>query len=144
CQLVQLLPRFQYDPDRGRFRNWLRKLVENQAIDHWRRHHPGLRQLDDPDRVLLAWPDAASLDDLADDLHNRLLRDLQAAEPVTARVARRVAERSWEAYWQFSILGQPAREVGARLGLSARAVSQAAYRVAEMLRQEWSSGPRAD
>src|SRR2546430_199118 len=36
-KLVRVMPGFTYDPDRGRFRGWLRTTVQNTVKDYWRK-----------------------------------------------------------------------------------------------------------
>jgi len=46
-KLVQKLPEFHYDPNRGGFRNWLRTLCHNQWRDHWRKRGNHTLQLNE-------------------------------------------------------------------------------------------------
>jgi RNA polymerase sigma-70 factor (ECF subfamily) len=45
-------------------------------------------------------------------------------------------ERTWRAFWQMTVEGRSAAEVGAELSLAANAVHQAKFRVLRRLRQE--------
>lgn len=138
CRLVQALPQFRYDPSTGRFRAWLRRLVENQITDHWRRQLPPGSRLQHSEELFRSLADPSSLDALSDDLDDRLTRDFALAERVAASVRERIEEHTWTAYWRYIILEHSAPEIARDLGLSPKAVSQAAYRVADMLRKEWT------
>jgi len=45
-------------------------------------------------------------------------------------------ESSWQSFWRMTVEGEPAAEIAADLGLSAKAVRQAKFRVLKRLRQE--------
>jgi RNA polymerase sigma-70 factor (ECF subfamily) len=135
CKLVQKLPVFAYDSGRGRFRAWLRALVENEVASHWRR--PGrLPRSPNADALLRDWPDPASLDALADDLDDRIHADLEKAEQVAALVRARVKPHNWEAFWRVVVEGQPTAEVARQLGLTVYAACQARLRIVRLLREE--------
>jgi RNA polymerase sigma-70 factor (ECF subfamily) len=43
-KLARAMPRFDYDPSKGRFRHWLARIIKNALNDHWRktrRQSPG-------------------------------------------------------------------------------------------------------
>jgi RNA polymerase sigma-70 factor (ECF subfamily) len=128
-----------FDRGRGRFRPWLRKVVQRVALDFRRevkKTPGGVGRGGESEEPLDALLDAASLDGLADDLDARLSHDLRAAESAIERVRARVQANTWEAYYRTSILGNSAIETADALGLSVAAVYMAKQRVGAMLEAE--------
>jgi RNA polymerase sigma-70 factor (ECF subfamily) len=125
--LFRKLPEFSYDRHRS-FRAWLRTVTLNHWRDRLRRRAtqplPGDGGLD----CLAAPDDLAALEEeeYRSHLVGRALRLMQADfQPLT-----------WQAFWQHGVLGRPAPEVAAELGLSLAAVYSARFRVLGRLRQE--------
>jgi RNA polymerase sigma-70 factor (ECF subfamily) len=127
-----------FDRGQGRFRSWLRIVVQRVAIDFLRKSGkaPGSVGRGGEEDPLDALLDPASLDDLADEIHLGLSSDLRKAEAVVERVQMRIKSDTWEAYYRTAILGISAIETADTLGLSVRAVYQAKQRVGTMLREE--------
>ncbi len=125
--LVRQLPAFHYNAD-GSFHRWLYTVLKNRWRDRGRR--PSLRaaregsvvvELEAPDEIT-AWID----DEFRAHLAQRALRVMQTDfQPTT-----------WRACWEHAVVGRPAAEVAAELGLSVNAVYAAAFRVLGRLRQE--------
>ena len=128
-----------FDRGRGRFRPWLRKVVQRVALDFRRevRKTPGgVGRGGESEEPLDALLDAASVDELADDLDARLSHDLFEAELAIERVRARVKANTWEAYYRTAILANSAVETADALGLSVAAVYMAKQRVGAMLEEE--------
>jgi RNA polymerase sigma-70 factor (ECF subfamily) len=121
--LVQKLPEFQYQPGRS-FRGWLRTVLMNKWRDRPRRQAPG--PLDSA-----AQPEAASEDTL-DDREYRLFVLGQALRIM----ATDFEPATWQACWETVVMGRPAAEVAAELGLTVNAVYLARSRVLARLRQD--------
>jgi len=126
--LFQTLPKFTYDPQKG-FRRWLRTVTLNK----WRN---GLKRRDQQPLAghAAALASAVAPDDLdafweteyRQHLVGRALRLMQADfQPTT-----------WKACWEHVVVGRPAPEVAAELGLSTGAVYAAKVRILKRLRQE--------
>jgi RNA polymerase sigma-70 factor (ECF subfamily) len=127
-KLVQILPSFVYDPQRG-FRRWLRTIVLNTWRD--RRKRRGDRQLPGDDGALADVaapndPEAFWDTEYRQQLVNRALALLQADFQAS----------TWKAFWEQVVVGRPAKEVAAELGLSPGAAYAAKFRVLDRLRQE--------
>lgn len=128
-----------FDRGKGRFRSWLRKVVERVAVDFLRKRRktPGSVGKGgagkDPLETLI---DSARLNDLADEIGLVLSSDLQKAEAAVERVRARVKAETWEAYYRTTILGNSAVETADALGLSVPAVYMARQRVGAMLQAE--------
>jgi RNA polymerase sigma-70 factor (ECF subfamily) len=128
--LVRTLPTFRYDPERGRFRSWLIKVLHNKLKQIRRRDH---------ELILLRNGDSPLSDVSVAD-------DVEAISEAEYRqyVARRALElmraefepRTWQACWETAANGRQADEVAAELGMTRDAVYKAKSRVLERLRQE--------
>lgn len=126
--LFQKLPYLAYD-QRKSFRGWLRTVTLNHMRDRRRRVAtrplPGdngqLPDLADDDEV-----SALAEDEYRQHLVGRALKIMQADfQPAT-----------WQAFWQHGVLGRPAVEVAADLGVTVAAVYCSKLRVLGRLRQE--------
>lgn len=136
-KLLDALPRHKYDPDRGRFRSWLKTVVDHVLADHRRRQgrrpEPGgvggstaLERLGD-------LPGSEAVEELG------VAVDRRAAAweaEVLDRVRARVEPASWAAFCQRMIERRPAAEVAAELRLTVGAVYKAADRIKRMVIQE--------
>lgn len=126
--LVQKLPEFSYDRHKS-FRAWLKAVTFNKWRDLRRRQT--FLPLEPDDASLAEQTVAGDVpgfdeDDYRRYLANRALRLMQAEFQYT----------TWKACWEHLVLGKPAAEVAALLGISADAVYAATYRVVRRLRQE--------
>ena len=124
--------RFDYDPGRGAFRNWLFTVVRRK-LSNWRRN--GKRQA--------RGSGAAAT--------QQLLEECPAPEEgdgtweaewkrrlfawACARARRGVTDATWQAFWRTAVDGQPVKDVAADLSLSAGAVYLARSRVVARLKE---------
>jgi RNA polymerase sigma-70 factor (ECF subfamily) len=126
--LVRKLPEFQYDRARG-FRRWLRTVLLNRWRDLARRRAVGpavtagvaLEELPAADG-----PDPFDEVEYRQHLLGRALRLMQAE----------FSPNIWKACWEHVVLGRPAADVAADLGICAGTVYVAKSRVLCRLRQE--------
>lgn len=126
--LFQKLPDFTYDRHKS-FRAWLRTVT----LNHWRdrKRRTATRPLPGDDEELSKLEGANDISVLAEQeyrqqLVGRTLQIMQADfQPAT-----------WKAFWEYGVLGRPAAEVAAELGLTAAAVYCGKLRVLSRLRQE--------
>jgi RNA polymerase sigma-70 factor (ECF subfamily) len=131
-----------FDRGQGRFRPWLRKVVQRVAIDFLRKRSNVPGSVGRGGESLDALLDPVSLADLVDELDHRLSRDLGEAEAVVERVRARIRSETWEAYYRTAILGNSAIETADALGLSVPAIYMAKQRVGAMLIEEGRSAIR--
>jgi RNA polymerase sigma-70 factor (ECF subfamily) len=136
-KLLEALPRHEHDPDRGRFRSWLKTVVAHALSDRRRRQ----RRRPEPGGVggstalerLGDLPGPEALEELSTDVE----RQAAAWEAeVLGRVRARVEPASWAAFCQRMIERRPAAEVAAELGITVGAVYKAAERIKRMVIQE--------
>jgi RNA polymerase sigma factor (sigma-70 family) len=136
-KLLEALPRYKHDPDRGRFRSWLKTVVRNVLADRRRRQ----RRRPEPGGV----GGSTALERLGDLPGPEAVEELSVAvdrrtvaweAEVLDRVRARAEPSSWAAFCQRMIERRPAAEVAAELGLTVGAVYKAAERVKRMVIQE--------
>ena len=140
-KLSRQLPQYRHDPARGRFRAWLKAVVNNALTDFWRRQRRTrvagavggtvfLKRLGDLVNPELG--DAAGeLSGVIDD-HART-----SAAEILERVRTKLKETTWQAFYQTRVEQRPAAEVAAELGLGVASVYKASYRVKQMLLEEY-------
>lgn len=120
---------FQYDPQKGKFRAYLRTITRN-AIGNWRKRAARAHRQ----------PDGEALADLAaqDDLLVRLERDfdIERLHLVMRSVQKRIEVTTWQAFQATELAGRRAAAVGSELGLSVAAVNVYRSRVRAMIRDE--------
>jgi len=140
-KLSRQLPQYRHDPARGRFRAWLKAVVNNVLTDFWRRQRRRpehgavggtafLERLGDLVNPELG--DAAGeLSGVIDD-HARA-----SAGEILERVRAKLKETTWQAFYQTMVEQAPAAAVAAGLNLSVATVYKATYRVKQMLLEEY-------
>lgn len=127
-KLVQVLPTFNYDANKG-FRRWLRTVTLNTWRDcHKRRGNRPLPKDEAALAELTAPEGQESFWEI--EFRQHLLNQAMALMQADFRSA------TWQAFWEHVVVGRPAREVAAELGLSPGAVHAAKFRVLNRLRQE--------
>jgi RNA polymerase sigma-70 factor (ECF subfamily) len=127
-KLVQVMPTFRYDPDKG-FRAWLRTVTLNTWRD--RRKRRGDRALPGDEAILAELAAPASPESFWETSYRR-----QIVHRAMALMQADFRPATWKAFWEQVVLGRPAREVAAELGLSPGAAYAAKLRVLNRLRQE--------
>jgi RNA polymerase sigma factor (sigma-70 family) len=127
-----------YDPAKGRFRSWLKTVVNNTLTDYWR------RQQGKPERGGVGG--SAFLERLAGLASPEAVNELSvaierqannSAAEVIARVQARLKETTWQACYQTLALRRPAKEVAQALGVTVSTVYKDTYRVKQMLQEEY-------
>lgn len=117
---------FQYDPSKGRFRGYLKRVTLNAIRHQASRRTPGQMS-----PLFDAIDDSARMDSIWRD---------QWTRSVLRRALEEAADRghdpkSWEAFELYGRRGIPVEEVGRRLEMTPEAVRQAKSRVARAVRE---------
>jgi RNA polymerase sigma-70 factor (ECF subfamily) len=136
-KLLDALPHYKHDPDRGRFRSWLKTVVQNVLSDRARRHKrsPEPRAVGGSTALerLYNLPGPVVAEELSEIVDNQT--SVWESE-LLDRVRARVAPASWEAFCRRMIDRRPASEIAVELGLTVGAVYKASERIKRMIIQE--------
>ncbi len=143
-KVARNIGRFDYDPERGRFRGWLFTIAWRALID--RANRVKRRSEVSGDRIAETTPDpTADAEALWDSEYRRSL--LQRALPL---VKPQFTESTWEAFRLTTLEGHGADETARQLGISVGSVYVARSRVTARLRErirqieaEWEAAAAA-
>jgi len=121
----QVSPRFTYDPQRGRFRGYLKRCTLNAL----RRRRGGAAG-----GIALSIEDLDPAEDAATEAPWEQAWAAQALERATHEVQARVDAKTFEAFDLYARRGVPAETVAERLGIGVNSVHQAKTRVTKLIR----------
>jgi RNA polymerase sigma-70 factor (ECF subfamily) len=127
------LDHFQKEAPTDSFQGWLWGITRNKLRDHFRSQetNPAAAGGSDAQRQLLQVPEA-----LPSSAANSPQADAMLVQRALALIRVEFEERTWRAFWRSAVDGQAANDIARELGMTARAVRQAKYRVLRRLRQE--------
>jgi RNA polymerase sigma-70 factor (ECF subfamily) len=128
--VVAGIDRFEYDPQRVKFRTWLFAVVRNQFCRHLARRDQADGGSDAQQR-LSEQPERDGGEADLWELEYQRGRFQWAAEQVRPSVEA----TTWEAFWQTAVEGRPAAEVAAALGMNPGAVYTSRSRVLVRIRR---------
>jgi RNA polymerase sigma-70 factor (ECF subfamily) len=132
--VVKELPRFDYEPERGSFRGWLRTIMANRlrAFYRGRQSRPMAAGGSDFDQV------AAQLEDPHSQLSQLWNRehDQYLSRRLLEMIKPDFEATTWRAFERVTIDGAKPAETAKELGISVNAVFIAKSRVMRRLRQE--------
>lgn len=132
AKLVETFRSGSYTPERGRFRNYLAKMIRNIAINNW--HKAQARAADRTvsieasDEIVVATP---SETEAILDTKWRLARQRAAEEHVLTKTA--LSQKSRDIYKSYVKDGRPIGEVAKLFGVTRNTVSQVKTRVERMI-----------
>lgn len=134
CAVLRNIQRFERTEKQHSFRGWLRTITNNKIKDEARRKGraptlPGFVEAGEVANELEMGQEESSDHSLGSETHQLLTRALDA-------VRQDFGDRTWQAFYRLTVQGQTAAEIGADLGMTAKAVRQAKYRVLLRLRSE--------
>ena len=111
--VVRTIPRFQYDPARGRFRAWLARVVRSRSVDWTRRER---RETSTRPAVDQSSAKEGDIVETAESSHEAAVRQGLMAVRASSRLL------TWQCFERHVLDGQPAADVAQELGLSENAV----------------------
>lgn len=133
--LMTILPTFDYEPNKGRFRSFLLKIVHRRAIDAFRRQK-WTQPLDSSQNTARAARSADPTPAMPEPEWDQLWRQqlmLQALQ----RVQEKVQPLTYQSFEMQALKGLPVEKVQAELGIPNRdAVYKHRSRVTQLLRTE--------
>lgn len=132
CKLVAQMQTFRYEPEKGRFRGWLKTVTTNVVRDMARSRVRSASQAESEFLELLEDERATTA------LYESIERawQLEVLAVAEANVQMRVQPHTWEAYRLTTVEALPAPDVAARMNLPVADVYVAKSRVIKMLRAE--------
>ena len=126
------LPKFEYDPARSSFRNWLFTVVRSKLNNHL--HAQARRPVPAGETTIQqfveATPDSAAEDTWRREYQSHLVR--WAADQIRSEFK----DATWNAFWRTAILGEDAEKVAHEIGVSINALYIARSRVTGRLKQK--------
>jgi RNA polymerase sigma-70 factor (ECF subfamily) len=140
--LIQKLPNFEYDPRKGKFRNWLRQIVKNKAREQLRRS--GVERTISMSESALGWQldEAVLREDPA-----QLISGLDQAweQSVLEQALRRiradptVKKETYEIFLALTVAEESIVNLEARFGIKRNAIYQIKSRMQKRLLEEMAS-----
>jgi RNA polymerase sigma-70 factor (ECF subfamily) len=132
--VASAIDRWDPDPARGPFRNWLFRIARNMMLNlvASQRRHPRGTGRDEVRSLLEAQPSPSPEDSALFEMEYKRQLFRWAAE----RVRGEFRGTTWAAFWQTGVEGKKGQEVADALGMSIGAVYMARSRVVARLRQE--------
>ncbi|HZL88364.1 MAG TPA: sigma-70 family RNA polymerase sigma factor [Pirellulaceae bacterium] len=129
----QSIGRWDYDPQRGKFRGWLLSVVHSRLGDFRRRQQRH-------QAAIHAAVEVAGLHSADNNSSAEWDRDYerQLFHAAASQVRGDFSEASWRAFWLAAVEGNPAQEIAKSLGISAAAVYLAKARVMARIRDQFA------
>ncbi|OAI52362.1 hypothetical protein AYO47_06300 [Planctomyces sp. SCGC AG-212-M04] len=112
--IVRVIPRFAYDPDRGRFRSWLARVVRSRCSDLARKNRRDVEVVSQFCEQSFMQHRPEHVDD-----ESQPEAELRAAMAIVRGSAR---PSTWQCFQQHILDHRPAVEVAQELGVSVNAV----------------------
>ena len=126
-QVNRSIGSFEYQPERGRFRDWLGSVVRSKLSRFFRRNQPSTNE---DTHELANLPTKYDEADWADHFNNDLL------QTTLARIQREFEEHTWKAFTKVWIDNTSAAEAAKALSMPVAMVYVAKSRVLKRLREE--------
>ncbi|VGO12093.1 hypothetical protein PDESU_00643 [Pontiella desulfatans] len=125
--------RFDYSPERGRFRGWLKTITRHAVVDYLRRKNSRQKTSKEYWTRLEQELDAKAA---VDEEIWRLEWEKAVYETALERVRKRVGEATFDVFKRYVLDDQSAVEVSEETTLDANAIYAVKHRVLKFIRQE--------
>lgn len=130
ARVYRVLHKFEYDPERGRFRDWLGTITNREVISHHRREARGRGAgAGRGDSVARRVPSASEGDWLEEFNRHVLVTALE-------RIRERFDEATWKAFDLTWLKSVETEDAARQLGKTAAWIYKARFRVLRRLREE--------
>lgn len=139
AKLVEALPRFEYDPQKGSFRGWLKTVTmrEVTTFARERRRKTGVQGAGGTAAYDLMQEQAVEVDNLVDDLHSQseeLLENLQRAVRDLEADCKPEERISWELFRRIFLGGESIEACAAKFDLTYHAAAMRVQRIKKKVR----------
>lgn len=132
-KVFRQIVRFDYSPERGRFRGWLKTITRNAVIDYLRRSQRRRKTSVEYRKQVEQELEAEAA---VDDEIWRLEWEKAIYETALERVRKRVGEETFHVFQRYVLDDQSASDVSEETTLDANAVYAVKHRVLKYIRQE--------
>lgn len=120
---------FQRDAAKGKFRGWLRTIVERRVVDHFRDKPI---ELATSPQALANMPMASQKDPGMLEHEQRILEEIRAR--ALELIRQSTTEKTWQMFWLSTVEQVSSVEIAKQFGVSSAAVRVAKQRVLQRLR----------
>lgn len=127
-ELMRRLPKFEYDSQQS-FRGWLRRIIQNRAVDYFRRK--GRLPVQPASGELSNLNASDAVQSFTDDEYRS-----QLARRALELVQSEFSETTWRACWMHTVEDRDGADIAQELGITRNAVFLAKRRVLARLREE--------
>ncbi|QDU00245.1 RNA polymerase sigma factor [Gimesia aquarii] len=129
------IERWEFEPERGRFRDWLFRIARNLMIKYLTRRKYRSIGTGDSGMAQILEQQADSVSEEEESTHFDLEFRREVFRWAAEQVREQVKERTWQAFWLSSIEGQETTDVAQKLEMSVGAVHIARSRIRSRLRE---------
>ena len=129
--VVGAVPRFEYDPQRSSFRNWLFTVVRSKLNNHFHAQARQPRSAGDTtlEHFVETEPDRPLEERWRQEYQLNLVRW------ASQQIKPEFKPHTWEAFWRTAVQGEQAEQVAGELGVTLNALYIARSRVTVRIRQ---------
>ena len=129
--VANAMVKFEYDPERGRFRGWLLTVTRSKINNYFAKRHR--HPIPEGGTAALQQLEAHPAPDKPDEWE--LLYQRRMFEWAADQVRPEFKESTWQAFWRTAVADEGAKTVAENLGLSVGAIYIAKSRVLARLRK---------